>query len=342
MGNLKKALLIGWFSLLMGSVWAQGVSFVLGNLRTPFTQAKAQKKAVFVEVYSPTCHVCESFKPTFQQASVGAAYNARFVSYKLDINSPEAQAFLAKQHLVVPSLPLFLFFDADVKLLHAQNVSNSAKEVIGVANTALDATKRGSAYANRFKKGERSTAFLLEYGSFTRIVRDTVANVQVMQAYAKALPSSAYTSKPAFTALQNVVMDAENPLFTYFISHLAVYKGKYPPQEVTKAGESIVMNTLYAGRAAFMAPERIQKIGSYLTTLGLDAKSVENRTLIPDLNALVRAQRWGQLLDRINRYEKVGGPGPAECSYLASYLRSKSNNPQILQKAAALASRGNR
>lgn len=328
--------------LITTSAFGQGVNFIQGNLRNPFTQAKAQGKLVFLEVYSPTCHVCESFIPTFKNASVGKAFNERFVSYKLDVNSPEAQAFLAKQNLFVPSLPLFLFFDPNVKLIHAQSTENATQALTDLAGKVADPKQRAQNYQNRFRQGDRNTSFLMDYGYFTRITKDTVSNIQAMRAYTQALKPAEYTSKAAFTAIQKVLLDAENPLFDYFMTHLALYKSKFPAEDLKKTGEYIIMTTLYSSRAAMMSPARIQKLGAYLNTLGFDKKSIENRTLIPELNALIKTQQWAQVVDRVNRYERLGSPGPDECRYVGSYLKSKSQNPQVLQKANLLLSRGKR
>ncbi len=322
--------------------FGQGVTFIQGNLRTPFTQAKAQGKLVFLEVYSPTCHVCESFIPTFKNASVGKAFNDRFVSYKLDVNTPEAQAFLSKQNLFVPSLPLFLFFDSNVKLIHAQSTENSTQQLVALAARVADPKQRAQSYQNRFRQGERNTSFLADYGYFTRIVKDTVSNIQAMQAYTKALKPTDYTSKSTFAVIQKVLLDAENPLFDYFMTHLALFKSKFPGEDLKKTGEYIIMTTLYSSRAAVMTPVRIQKLGVYMNTLGFDKKSIENRTLIPELNALIRTQQWAQVVERVNRYERLGSPGPDEFTYLGGYLKSKSQNPQVVQKANMLLSRGRR
>ncbi|MDR6195135.1 thioredoxin family protein [Siphonobacter sp. SORGH_AS_0500] len=336
---------LSWvLAFLITSTYAfgQGVNFIPGNLRTPFTQAKTKGKLVFLEVYSPTCHICESFIPTFKNASVGKAFNDRFVSYKLDVNTPEAQAFLAKQNLFVPSLPLFLFFDSNVKLIHAQSTENAVQPLVALASKVADSKQRAQNYQNRFRQGERNPSFLADYGYFSRIMKDTVSNIQAMQAYTKALKPAEYTSKAAFTVIQKVLLDAENPLFDYFMNHLALYKSKFPAEDLKKIGEYIVMTTLYSSRAATMSPARIQKLGSYLNTLGFDRKSIENRTLIPELNALIKTQQWAQVIDRVNQYEKLGSPGPDEFTYLGNYLKGKSQNPQVVQKATMLLSRGRR
>jgi thioredoxin-related protein len=80
--------------LSLSSIAQRGVNFISGgNLRTVFDLAKVQNKAVFLEAYAPTCHVCMAFKPTFENQQVGDIYNKNYISYKLDMTSPEAAGF---------------------------------------------------------------------------------------------------------------------------------------------------------------------------------------------------------------------------------------------------------
>lgn len=303
----------------------QGVNFVSGNLRTAFELAKSQNKAVFIEVFSPTCHVCASFVPTFENPAVGQAYNRSFVSYRLDVNSPEGQAFLGKQRIFVPSLPLLMFWNPDVTLLHAVNVNNAPDQLIVAATSALNPAARAAGYKNRFLKGERAPNFLIEHAYFARIVRDTLSNLAAVNAYVKTQPPTAYTNGTNFLVLQKLMLDTDNPLFEHFITHLPEYRKAHGAQPVREVGENIVMFTLFSGRAAQFSPEKVRTLGGYLTKLGLDKRTVENRTLVPELNALVRAGQVSGAVKRADAY--LGGPaGPREALFLAKFIADRTND----------------
>ncbi len=322
------------FPLLFLSVssFAQGVNFISGNLRTVFDQAKAANKPVFIEVFSPTCHVCASFVPTFENASVGQVYNQQFVSYRLDVNSPEAQGFLGKQRIFVPSLPLLMYFDKDVTLLHALNVNNSPGDLVTAATNALNPAARAAGYKSRFQKGERAPNFLIEHAYFSRIVRDTLSNLAAVDAYVKTQPKTAYASPTSFLVLQKLVMDTDNPLFQYFIAHLPDYRKTQDAKVVREVAENIVMGTLFSGRAAHFSPEKIKTLGGYLANIGLDKRTVENRTLIPELNSLLRAGQTPQAVQRAAAY--LNGPaGPREAIFLAKYVTDRTTDAAALNAA---------
>lgn len=321
----------------------KGVAFVQGNLRTAFDLAKAQNKLVFVEVYSPTCHVCQSFVPVFEDASVGNTYNPSFVSYKLDINSQEGQAFLAKQKIWVPSLPLFLFFDKDVKLQHLTLVgegTNQPATAIKSGTDAKDPQRRFSAFGAMFDSGYRDTGFLIDYGYYSRIVKDTVRNKELVKAYAKTQAKTALSSQVNFLILQKVVLDTDNDMFGYMINHLDEYYKKYTRQAVVKVGENIILSTLYSSKGLVFSLEKIYELKSYMTKLGIDKKSIDNRTLVSEINALFRSNKADRAIQRIDEFIKTNGPGPKEYEYLCRLVRSKTHDPKALVQAAEWCKKG--
>ena len=142
MDNLKKYCCFIFVVLLCTkSIAQQKINFITnGNLRTVFNLAKAQNKKVFLEVYSPDCHICQEFEPTFTNAKVAKYYNDHFISYRLDLNFVETHAFLQKQKVTILTTPTFLFYNADVKLLYQVTMTeeqNSADAMLKQAAKAL-------------------------------------------------------------------------------------------------------------------------------------------------------------------------------------------------------------
>lgn len=327
---MKKILPLLFFSL---SAFGQGVNFISGNLRTAFDLAKSQNKPVFIEVFSPTCHVCASFVPTFENANVGQVYNQNFVSYRLDVNSPEGQAFLGKQRIFVPSLPLLMYWNPDVTLLHALNVNNAPQQLIAAATNALSPAARAGGYKSRFAKGERDPNFLIEHAYFSRIVRDTLSNLAAVNAYVKTQAPATYATGTNFLVMQKLMMDTDNALFRHFIDHLPEYRKSQGAPPVREVGENIVMYTLFSGRAAQFSPEKVRTLGGYLTKLGLDKRTVENRTLVPELTALVRMGQLNGAVQRANAY--LNGPaGPREAIFLAKFITDRTKDPAARNAAA--------
>ncbi|MFN8355961.1 MAG: hypothetical protein U0Y10_16015 [Spirosomataceae bacterium] len=312
-----------------------GVNFVKGNLRTPFDLAKSQNKKVFIEVFSPTCHVCQSFIPIFDSPAVGSVYNQNFVSFKADINSQETIAFLLKQKIYITSIPLLLYFDKDVNLQHIGIMGEGMNQnsiVLNTATAALDPKQNAAGCGARYKAGLRDPGFLIDYGYYSRIQCDTNTVIKVMNDYAKTQSKTDMSNATNFMILQKIILDADNGLFTTMMGNLNQFYAKYPKQQVNTTAESIIMATLYSSRARTFSIAKIAALRGYMSKLGIDAKSVENRTLMPELNILF-AQRQAQAgLERIKQYIKVAAPGPKEYEFLCNFVRSKTQDPIILNQ----------
>lgn len=307
-----------------------------GNLRTVFDIAKAQNKPVMLEVYSPDCHVCQAFKPTFEQKAVGDFYNKNFVSYKLDIGSDEAQGFLGKQNIWISSIPTLFFFDKNVKLQHIAVMSenrNSAAVVIDAAKVALNAEARTGNYSPRFHKGDRNANFLIEYGLMARIQKDTLANIEAANEYFKTQKPAEYANSTNLLVLEKVVMDSENGLFKYMINNLPKYYAVKEKAKVNTIAENILMWTLYSSRGQNFNSKKIAQIKTDLAKVGVDQKSIAGRVWMAEAGALFRegnAKAGIAVVENRVKGMKVSG---GEAKYLCSFVKSRTADKTALVAA---------
>lgn len=341
---MKELSLIVLLMLSLSTTKAQnGTTFLQGgNLRTPFDLAMAQNKSVMLEVYAPTCHVCNAFKPTFENAQVGSYINQNFISYKLDITTPEGAAFLNKQGLWIASTPTLLFFDKNVKLMHVAVLGenmNTPQILIDAAAKALNPKQRTTAYKASYQAGNRESNFLIEYAFISRIMRDTVGNIAAMSEYAKKMPVSKYGNNSNFLVLQKVIMDDENPLFKYMITHLDEFNKKYDKKTVKQTAENILMYSLYSPRGMKYSVAKINTVRDNLVKLGVDKKSIDGRLWREETNAYFRENRPDQamrilegLLDAKSTKESY--------RFLSSWIKTRTSDKAALAKATFWAMKG--
>ena len=339
----KLSLLLFLISSLSIANAQNGTAFLQGgNLRTPFDLAMAQNKPVMLEVYAPTCHVCNAFKPTFENTQVGNFLNQNFISYKLDITTPEGAAFLNKQGLWIASTPTLLFFDKNVKLMHVSILGenmNTPQVLIDAATKALNPKQRTTAYKASYQSGNRESNFLIEYGFIARIMRDTVSNLAVMNEYAKKTPVSNYGNNSNFLVLQKIIMDDENPLFKYMITHLDEYNKKYDKVLVKQTAENILMYSLYSPRGMKYTVAKINTVRASLAKVGVDKKSIDGRLWREETNAYFRENKPAQamkilegLLDAKSTKESY--------KFLSGWVKSKTSDKAALAKAEVWAVKG--
>lgn len=322
MKSLCIVLTVAWLGV--HSVVAQGIQFRSGTLNTVFDAARKAKKPVFIEVYSETCHVCQSFIPTLQQPAVGKFYNSRFINTKIDIGSKETVAFLDKKHLFVPSLPLFLYFDGQGNLIHMAMSNNSATEVIRHGTAALNPAARSSTMRKRYEAGERSVNFLIDYGMYARVTRDTVTNIRVMNEYASQQPAGSFANNTNWLVLQKLILDVDNPLFQYMIGHLDQYIKPYTAEMVKNVGENILMSSLYSSRGHQYSATKIIQIRNQLQQVGIDGRVASNRTLLPEVNAYFRAGQTAKAASRMDDHIAQSQFSTPEYLYVIRLFNRKS------------------
>ncbi len=314
--------------LLSNMAWAQakksGIQFRTSPVAAVFQEARKAGKPVFVEIYSPTCHVCESFIPTLADTRVGKFYNEKFVSTKLDIAQPSTQAFLTKNRLFVPSLPLFLYFDPQQNLIHFAMSNNSTDEVIRHGTNALTPQSRSQAMKSRFQQGERAANFLIDYAMFSRVTKDTVANMAAMNEYAKQQSPATFANQTNWLALQKLVLDYENPMFQYMLGHLDAYRKAYGAEPTQQVAENILMSSLYSGRGAQFPPQKILQIRQDLTKIGIDPKVAANRTLLPEVNAYFRTNQTAKAVERMDNQVNSNQLSVPEYLYISRLFNRSS------------------
>jgi thiol-disulfide isomerase/thioredoxin len=201
-----------------------GINFSEAPIEQVFEQAKQLNKPIFVEIYSPDCHVCQSFIPILSDKKIGTFYNQNFVNARLPLESKATQAWLEKHKLYIPSLPIFLFFSPDGKVAHVGSSNPDVDMVLNLGAVAADPTYRGGNYAARYQNGDRDPNFLIDYGYFTKLTRDTTTNIKVMEEYARQQPADFYGTQISYLVLFKIIMDVDNPLTQHLINNIGMYK----------------------------------------------------------------------------------------------------------------------
>lgn len=308
----------------LGQAKVPGIQFKTSPVATVFQEAKRTGKPVFVEIYSPTCHVCQSFIPTLADVRVGKFYNDKFLSTKLDIAQASTRQFLDRNRLFVPSLPLFLYFDPQQNLIHFAMSSNSTDEVIRHGTNALSPQTRSQTMKSRYQQGERAANFLIDYAMFGRVTKDTVANIAAMNDYARQQSPATFVNQTNWLALQKLVLDYENPMFQYMLGHLDVYRKAYGAEPTQQVAENILMSSLYSSRGAQYPIAKILDVRQGLVKIGIDPKVAANRTLLPEVNAYFRAHQTAKAVERMDNQATSNQLSVPEYLYISRLFNRNS------------------
>ena len=317
----------------MVPVTSEGIIFYANNVDQIFAQAKTENKPVFIEIYSESCHVCQTFIPVFKEQAVSDFYNKNFLNYKIEVTAPEFQSFLLAQKIFVPSLPLLLFFDHDKNLLHLGVTDANGEKVIEQGKMALDPARRGATMKKRFEQGEKSNQFLIDYAMFSRVTMDTLMNRKAMELYAKQQLESDYISETNFLAVQKLLMDVENPLGTYFVNHLPAYRKVHDPAMVKNVAENLIMSSLYSSFGNAYSSDKIKQMREYMIKAEIEPQVARNRVLLPLINAYFREKTPAKAVELVNTHMTQVPLQVPDYLYLLKHFNEKSPDASYVPSA---------
>lgn len=314
------------FLCTLQAVAQKGITFQQAPISTVFKSAQKAGKLVFVEVYSPDCHVCQSFMPTLADSRVGKSYNTKFVSTKLDINQPATRDWIKARKLYIPSLPLFLYLTPGGELVHFAMSQNSTDELIRHANNAVAPATRSQTWKQRYAGGDKSPNFLIDLAMYSRIISDTATNLAAMEDYARQQPANTHISNTNWLVTQKLVLDMDNPLARSLVSNFALYKKQYG-QPAFDVAENILMSSLYSSRGGRYSPAQIKQVHDGLIRIGVDPKMASSRTLLPEVTAYFRLKQGSLAAERMNSHIATHSLSVPEYVYVARLFNRNSPDP---------------
>lgn len=314
-------------------VTQEGVIFYDNNVDEIFEKAKAEDKPVFVEIYSESCHVCQSFIPIFKEEKVSDFYNKTFLNYRIEVNSPEFQSFVLGQKIFVPSLPLLLYFDQNRNLVHLATIDANGDKLVEQGKLALDPDRRSASMKKRFEEGEKESQFLIDYALLSKVTMDTVANRKAMEIYASQQPESSYASETNYLAIQKLLMDVENPLGKYFINHLSTYKQGRDPAEVKNVAENLIMSSLYSSFGNQYSSDKVKQMQDYMIKAEIDPQVARNRVLLPLINAYFRESTPKRAVELVNTHITQVPLKVPDYAYLLKHFNERSPDGSYVPSA---------
>jgi thiol-disulfide isomerase/thioredoxin len=319
------------------SAQTKGIRFVKTSLKNAFELAKKQNKPVFIEIYAIGCPHCENFKKTFDtNPNVGAYFNQRFISYQVEVNSPEGREFRKQHNIYVLSTPMMSFWSPDETLLHIQtsgDEQNNEASLKDMANRAIDPAKNSASWKIYFEQGVQEDNFLIEYAYMCRMICDTTQNIAAMNTFAQKQQSSNFQNPVNFLVLQKVVIDDENPLVKHVVNNLEAFFAKNGKKEVIATIENIVMYSLYSSRASNYSVGKLTEMKETLHKIGIDKQSIAGRFLLAESRALFKANQPEKAVEVISEFYKgVKTIDKKDADFIEKYVRGYTKDETVLSK----------
>lgn len=317
-----------------------GIHFIPGSIEKAQEAAGAAGKPLFVEIHLTGCPHCEALAPVLQEPSVGKFYNQEFISWRAEANSADSKAFQKLKGVTYPEFPLLFFFAPTGELIHMatpreqQNRQDYIDEILKIGATAQNPQERTGGYAARLASGDHDVMFLISYGKYAKAMKDPGKLAQINDLLARALSTPADAEgQVGFYVLQRLTDNYENPLATYFFSHLGAYKAKYPAKHVQEAGEAILYHTLYGSKGDTYSTEQLRQMRKSMMALGLGEAEASARMLIKELDAYLRSNDTPGAVKHFEQYRMISKSlSLPDYAYLMKYFNEKATDHSYLSQ----------
>ena len=188
----------------INQTFSQGINFRQDDWQNVVSQAKAQKKLIFVDIYTTWCGPCKEMdKKTFTDISVGDKFNARFINYKVDAEKGFG-INLAKRYNVT-SYPTCLFIDANENPVYKQEGLLRAPDLLKEADMVLNNQANSKplwTLDKLYNDGRRDSEFLNEYIA-VRSLYSNIDNRDLVEEYVKSLTPIQYSADKTLRIMVN-------------------------------------------------------------------------------------------------------------------------------------------
>jgi thioredoxin-related protein len=207
-------LFAGLLFSILPSFAQDGIQFFHGSWDEAQSEAKKQKKLIFVDAFAVWCGPCKAMdRNTFADPKVGEFFNEKFINYKFDMEKGEGPAFARKYQ--VTAYPTLLFINHKGDLVHRALGYKAPPAFLTEARQALDPAKNEALQELAFEEGSASSADLYNYAMNLK-QRGEDYSEAAAKYFATQSPKQ-LRSKANWKAIKELSWELDGPEFLYLI-----------------------------------------------------------------------------------------------------------------------------
>ncbi|WP_165372130.1 thioredoxin family protein [Emticicia agri] len=223
--------LLYWIAYTAYANDTKGITFSEGTWAQILSEAKSQRKLIFIDMYTTWCAPCKVMdRNVFTNTEVGEKFNASFINYKVDAEKGEGNT-LAKKYSI-SGYPTYLFINAEGDVVYRAIGSMSAQKFMSEADKALQAGidyKPIAALEKDFEAGRRDAEFLHEF--LKRKKLNGEQNALILDEYLKAIPVSAHKTEKVLMIISENIGMIDTKAFEILANALDRFMNMTPEQQ---------------------------------------------------------------------------------------------------------------
>jgi thioredoxin-related protein len=212
------------------TVQASEIDFLKGSFEEATTQAKAEKKLIFIDAYAVWCGPCKMMdRNTFNDPELAEYFNENFVNFKLDVEKGEGPALSGK--FGVNAMPTLLFVNYKGKVISKTIGYRGPKELMKLAMKANTPANNQDQYALAYEEGSNDPEVLFHYS-----MNQAKAGQNYLEAaekyFATQKTKDLYKKEQNWKAIEALTTDIDSREFQYLMQKQKKFMRKYGVQPV--------------------------------------------------------------------------------------------------------------
>ena len=220
---------------------AQGIQWQTGSFESILNKAKAQKKLIYVDIYTTWCTPCKQMDAeVFTNANVGKIFNDNFINYKIDGEKGEGRDLV--EYFELESYPTSMFIDGDWNVIQKLEGFRPVERLLESAEKMKERGKISGSdddLEQAYMKGRRDAVFLLEYIKVRQLQK--MDNSMILDEYLGKITPEQLKSESTLKLITENASQLRGRAFDYLMSRKteSIIERKIKgiiSQNLTKAG----------------------------------------------------------------------------------------------------------
>ncbi|MCD0487787.1 thioredoxin family protein [Pedobacter sp. MC2016-14] len=219
---MKRLIIIALLLFSCGVYAQDGIQFYQGTWKETLAKAKAEKKLIFIDIYTSWCGPCKMMaKDIFPLKSIGDKFNTNFINYKIDAEKGEGIT-IAKTYKV-NAYPTYLFVNGDGTLYYTTLGAMPEQAFIKEAENAIiefGDPKPLPVWQAEYSTKKNDKEFLMAYMKKRAKLR--LADDYLIDQYVSLASKEELLSKETLTfLLQQQGATVDGPFFSFLTANKA-------------------------------------------------------------------------------------------------------------------------
>ena len=209
---------ISFFLIAQFCANAQGIQWQTGSFESILNKAKAQKKLIYVDIYTTWCSPCKQMDAeVFTNANVGKIFNDNFINYKIDGEKGEGKDLV--DYFELESYPTSMFIDGDWNVIQKLEGFRPVERLLESAEKMKERGKISGSdddLEQAYLKGRRDASFLLEYIKVRQLQK--MDNSMILDEYVGKITPEQLKSESTLKLITENAFQLRGRAFDYLMS----------------------------------------------------------------------------------------------------------------------------